>query len=64
MIDKGVIDKSDNVTGILTGNILKDPDATVNYHMGKLEGYDCQYQNEPIVVDADIEKVKDALKSI
>ena len=64
LLESGIIDKKDMVTGILTGNILKDPDATVNYHMGKLDGYDCQYQNEPIVVDADIKKVKDALKSI
>jgi len=64
LVDQGIIDRKDTVAGILTGNILKDPDATVNYHMGKLEDYDSQYANKPIVVDADIEKVKNALKSI
>ena len=64
LVDQGIINRKDTVAGILTGNILKDPDATVNYHMGKLEGYDSQYANKPIVVDADIEKVKNALKSI
>ncbi|MHA1895433.1 MAG: threonine synthase [Candidatus Helarchaeota archaeon] len=64
LIDQGIIDKSDMVTGILTGNILKDPDATVNYHTKKLENYECKFANSPIVVDADIEKVKKILKEI
>ncbi|MHC1591332.1 MAG: threonine synthase, partial [Candidatus Helarchaeales archaeon] len=64
LIESGVIDRKDRVAGILTGNILKDPDATVNYHMGQLKGYACTHANKPIVVDADREAVEKAIKGI
>ena len=32
LVDMGVIDKDAKVVGILTGNVLKDPDAVIGYH--------------------------------
>ena len=55
--ESGVIDGLEEVVCILTGNILKDPDTTINYHKsGK------KFSNAPIVVDADIEIIKRAIK--
>ncbi len=34
LVDEGVIDRNDRVVCILTGHVLKDPDATVKYHTG------------------------------
>jgi threonine synthase len=34
LIDEGVIGRNDRVVCILTGHVLKDPDATVKYHTG------------------------------
>ncbi len=34
LIEEGVIGKTDRVVCILTGHVLKDPDATVKYHTG------------------------------
>ncbi|MHA1144946.1 MAG: threonine synthase [Candidatus Helarchaeota archaeon] len=64
LIEAGIMDKKDKIAGILTGNILKDPDATVNYHMKKLDGYACTHANEPIVVDANREDVERVIKGI
>jgi threonine synthase len=33
----GAIGKADNVIAVLTGNLLKDPTYTIEYHTGKLE---------------------------
>jgi threonine synthase len=34
---KGIIKPHETVVGILTGHLLKDPDATIGYHSGTLE---------------------------
>jgi len=34
LVDRGIISKSERVVCILTGHLLKDPDATVKYHTG------------------------------
>ncbi|MDD3886917.1 MAG: threonine synthase, partial [Victivallaceae bacterium] len=36
LVDAGVIDPDATVVGILTGNILKDPDAVIGYHKDEL----------------------------
>ena len=57
---KGIIKKSDKVVGILTGNLLKDPDATFNYHFDKLP-YPADHKNEPIVTEATPSAIQAAL---
>ena len=64
LIENGIIKMDEKVCCILTGNLLKDPDATINYHMNKLENFDIKYPNKPIVCDADIDSVKDVLSKI
>jgi threonine synthase len=60
----GVIDPGDDVVCILTGNLLKDPGATVNYHTGVIEGVSPKFSNTPVVVNADLASVEEALDNI
>ncbi|MHA1298916.1 MAG: threonine synthase [Candidatus Helarchaeota archaeon] len=64
LIDTGIIDKKDKVTGILTGNLLKDPDATINYHLNKIPNIKPTYANKPIIIDANLDALQEALKKI
>ena len=63
LVAAGIIDKRASAVGILTGNLLKDPDAVINYHMDKLKdiGVNGSFRNMPIQIPADIEAVKKAL---
>ncbi|HBM16259.1 MAG TPA: threonine synthase [Lentisphaeria bacterium] len=65
LVEAGVIDKKASAVGILTGNILKDPDAVINYHMDRLKevGINGSYKNIPIQIPADIQAVKTALSN-
>ena len=64
LVDAGVIDRDATVVGILTGNILKDPDAVIGYHQDTLfEHYGVRgtYANKPTVIDPTLDAVKTAL---
>jgi len=63
LLEKGAIDKKEKVVCIITGNILKDPDATINYHFGRLDQINSTYSNKPVVIDPNLESVRKALKS-
>jgi len=62
LVALGVIKPGEKVCGILTGHVLKDPDAVVHYHRGTLEGIRSTYQNQPISVPADLDHVLAALR--
>jgi threonine synthase len=62
LFSAGVIDKGDKVACIITGNILKDPDSTINYHLSKLSGITPKYPNKPTVIEATVEAVKAEVK--
>ena len=53
LVERGVIRETDSVCGILTGHLLKDPDAVVRYHRGELEDIAPNHANVPVSVDAD-----------
>lgn len=63
LVAAGVIDKKATAVGILTGNLLKDPDAVINYHMDKLKdiGVNGSFRNVPVQIPANLEAVKKAL---
>ena len=63
LVDAGIIDPEEKVVGILTGNILKDPDAVVGYHKDELGhmGIKGTYSNKPMVIKPTIEAVRNAL---
>ena len=62
LAEAGTIDKDDEVVGILTGSLLKDPDSTVSYHTGRLGNIRPAYPNKPVQIEASLEAVKGALK--
>jgi len=53
--EKGIIKKDDLVVGILTGNLLKDPNATIDYHTKSKKA---KFANAPIKIPAKIDAVK------
>ncbi|MFN3197734.1 MAG: threonine synthase [Bradymonadia bacterium] len=62
LVQEGVIKADDEVVGILTGNLLKDPDVVVRYHRGEIEGADAGRVNTPIRCDATVDAVMAALR--
>jgi threonine synthase len=58
---RGVIQRDDSVCGVLTGHLLKDPDAVVSYHRGELEGIRSNFANAPESVPAELEAILEAL---
>ena len=62
LVRAGTITESADVTGILTGHLLKDPDYVYHYHSGRLEtpsGYRVQpeFGNPPVTVPNDRAKI-------
>lgn len=62
LAERGVIEPGDEVVCILTGNLLKDPEASVLYHTGVMEGISPSFANPPEVIDADLASVEEALR--
>ena len=61
LIGEGVIPTEATVAGILTGHLLKDPDAVVDYHRGELDDLDARYVNAPIRSPANLDDVLRAI---
>ncbi|RLI88230.1 MAG: threonine synthase [Candidatus Altiarchaeales archaeon] len=61
LVESGMIDKKERVVCIITGNILKDPDATINYHLGKLKGISPRFPNNPVVIEASLDAVRNVI---
>ncbi|MBN2013592.1 MAG: threonine synthase [Candidatus Altiarchaeota archaeon] len=58
LMEAGVIDPKERVACVITGNILKDPDATINYHLSRLDGIFSRFANKPTVIKPTLEAVK------
>ncbi len=71
LVEQGVIGRDENVVCILTGHVLKDPDATVRYHTGiDMKAIQDQaprsapqgtHANQPIPVADDLDAIIDAI---
>lgn len=61
LVDSGVIQPNETVIGILTGHVLKDPDATIGYHADTLEDITPQYPNALLTAGDDIEEIIELL---
>ncbi|MFZ4620678.1 MAG: threonine synthase [Bacteroidota bacterium] len=57
LMERGEIKSSESVVGILTGNILKDPQVIVDYHFNRKT----KHANPPHDVEANIESIKNFL---
>ncbi|HZS46981.1 MAG TPA: threonine synthase [Blastocatellia bacterium] len=64
LVDSGKIDKDETVVAVLTGNLLKDPAYTIDYHSGELidptnnQKISSQFANPPRKVPANKEQLK------
>jgi len=63
----GAIASDADVVGVLTGNVLKDPDYVYRYHTGQLKSPDgCQinanFGNQPIVVPNDANRISELIR--
>ena len=61
LLQEGTIKEGERVVAILTGNLLKDPQATIAYHSGELPGIEPAYANRPRVIEPTLEAVKEVL---
>ncbi len=66
LVEAGVINPDATIVGILTGNILKDPDAVVGYHKDTLRdiGIEGRFANSPVSIKPTLEEVEKALEGI
>jgi threonine synthase len=70
LLQRGFVKKEESVVLILTGNLLKDPDFTMDFHRGQLfQGTADENKSEqlnpfrhpPVVLDATLDAVVRAL---
>ncbi len=57
LVEAGVIRPTDTVVGILTGHILKDPDATIGYHRDTLAGIHAAFPNRLHQAEPSVEAI-------
>jgi threonine synthase len=62
LVEQGTIGKGERVVCILTGNILKDPDTTISYHMDDTDQAK-EHANRPVVLDADPDNIRRTIES-
>jgi threonine synthase len=61
--EAGVIAMDESVVCVLTGNLMKDSETTVKYHLGELQGIDARRGNKPIQVEPSIESIEAILRA-
>jgi len=57
LAESGVIQKGDSVVAVLTGHVLKDPDAIIGYHNNTLDNISARYPNHLHESSADIDSL-------
>lgn len=57
----GVIKPDESVVAMLTGHLLKDPDATIGYHQDTLDAIRASYPNHMLQAEGDADAIIDAL---
>ena len=62
LVAEGVIDPDHTVCGVLTGHLLKDPDAVVGYHKGELDDIQSNFPNAPVQAAGTLEAVLKAIR--
>lgn len=62
LVARGIIQPDETVVSILTGNLLKDPGATVAYHTG--EWQNARLANAPVKVAADVDSVRRVIEQL
>ncbi len=63
LVQKGIIKPHETVVGILTGHVLKDADAVINYHSDRLEGIHPRFVNKLYQSEATVESLSAILEA-
>lgn len=61
LVERGVIQRGESVVGVLTGSVMKDPDAIIAYHSNQLEDIIPTYQNRMRQAGDSVEQIKSIL---
>ncbi|MCY4061028.1 MAG: threonine synthase [Chloroflexi bacterium] len=61
LVERGIIKRGDTVLGVLTGHILKDPEATIDYHADQLPALSPESANKMRQVDDDFDEIVSVL---
>ena len=61
LVTEGIIQRGESVVAVLTGHVLKDPAATIDYHLGRLADITPAYANMPVVIEPTVEAVQKTL---
>jgi threonine synthase len=69
LVRKGVIRRNANEVGVLTGNLLKDPDYIFRYHTNTLktpsgELLQSNFANQPKIVSSNPDELIELLKAL
>lgn len=64
LVAQGVIRPGERVVAVLTGNLLKDPEATIAYHTGALPGIAPRHANRPRRIAPSPEAVAEVLEEV
>jgi threonine synthase len=64
LVSQGVIKPHETVVGLVTGHVLKDPDATINYHNDSMSALNVRptYPNRVHDADATVESIRTVLE--
>ncbi len=57
LVETGVIKPNEVVVAVLTGHLLKDPDATIGYHRNALEGIEAAFPNRVYQAEPSVEAI-------
>lgn len=57
LVENGTIKRGDTVLAVLTGNVLKDPEATIGYHADQLAGIAPKYRNRILQAEDDVDDI-------
>ena len=57
LVASGTIKPGDSVLAVLTGNVLKDPEATIGYHADQLAGISPRYRNRILQADDNLNEI-------
>jgi threonine synthase len=63
LVQKGIIKPHETVVGILTGHVLKDADAVINYHSDRLDGIHPRFVNKLYQSEATVESLSAILEA-
>lgn len=61
LVDSGVIRSNETVVGLLTGHILKDPEATIAYHEDRLQGLMAKHPNRIFTAEPSVDAIAEIL---